>query len=134
MRTIFHKFTDFSDVGISMIWRFACTAPQIHVISPQGCSRSRINTVMNACVEAKEAGISLKLDYFLVGTEICYTGAEVIGTIKNYVNLDVDTICKAYSHTNLLFLSMRAESLGAVSREIRLPLFLKAPKTALRLT
>jgi hypothetical protein len=47
---------------------------------------------MNACTEAKYVGLSLNLDYFLVGTQLCYPGAEVHGTIKNYVNLDVDTI------------------------------------------
>lgn len=86
-----------------MIWRFACTAPQIHVISKQGASRSRVNAVMNACTEAKGVGIALKLDYFLVGTRICYSGAEVIGTIKNYVNLDVDTIWLTQNDTFMLF-------------------------------
>jgi hypothetical protein len=58
---------------------------------------------MNACTEAKSVGLALKLEYFLVGTRIRYPGAEVFGTIKNYVNLDVDTIWLTQNSTYITF-------------------------------
>lgn len=67
-------------------------APQIRNISEQGGSRSRVNIVMSACSEAKSVGLALQLGYFLVGNRICYGDSAIIGTIKNYVNLDVDTV------------------------------------------
>ena len=68
-------------------------APQIRILSDKYCSsRSRVNMVMDACTEAKEVGLALQLDYFLVGYQIPYQVNAVVGTIKNYVNLDVDTI------------------------------------------
>jgi len=82
-----------------MIWRFACTAPQVHKISEHGASRSKVNTVMNACTEAKAVGLALKLDYFLVSTRECYSASTVLGTIKNYINLNLDTIWLTHSNT-----------------------------------
>jgi hypothetical protein len=55
-------------------------------------SRSRVIIVMNACTETKSVGLALKLDYFLVGPQTSYPSPEVFSTIKNYVNLDVDTV------------------------------------------
>jgi len=86
-----------------MIWRFACTAPQVHNISEHGASRSKVNAVMNTCTEAKAVGLALKLDYFLVSTRVYYPGAEVLSTIKNYVSLDLDTIWLTHNNTFSLF-------------------------------
>lgn len=57
---------------------------------------------MNACSEAKAVGLELKLDYFLVGNRVCYLGgATVTGTIKSFVNLDVDTIFLTHDYLSI---------------------------------
>lgn len=45
--------------------------------------------VMDSCTEAKEAGLALRMDYFLVGSEIPHFTNSVAGIIKTYVNPDV---------------------------------------------
>jgi hypothetical protein len=75
----------------------------VHNLSKHGGSRSNVNLVMNACTEAKEVGVALELDYFVVSYQIGYTGSEIFGTIKNYVNLDVDTIWLTQNDTSMLF-------------------------------
>lgn len=75
-----------------MIWRFACTAPQIHVIAcGEKGSRANVNKVMNACTEAKSVGLALQLDYFCFHTYYNHTDPRYPGLVKYFVNADVDT-------------------------------------------
>jgi hypothetical protein len=86
-----------------MVWRFACTAPQIHIMSDRGASRSRVNTVMSACTEAKSVGLALKLDYFRVSTQTGHADSAVPEPIKCFVNRDVDTFWLIPSRGVLFF-------------------------------
>jgi hypothetical protein len=62
-------------------------------MSREGASRSNISSVFNSCSKACEVGPSLQLDYFLCSYRVNYhDGTSAIGTIRNYINLDVDTI------------------------------------------
>lgn len=73
-------------------------------MNDSGASRSKINAVLNSCSEARDVGLSLKLDYFLCGNRVRFSdGTEAHGTIRNYVNLDVDTIWRADNDSFLGF-------------------------------
>ncbi|KAN0113074.1 hypothetical protein V8E51_006025 [Hyaloscypha variabilis] len=75
------------------VWFFSFRAPQIHVINAEETSRSKLNSVFNACSEARQVGQSLKLDYFLCSYRVnCFDGTAAIGTIRNYINADLDTL------------------------------------------
>ncbi|PMD44940.1 hypothetical protein L207DRAFT_524378 [Hyaloscypha variabilis F] len=68
-------------------------APQIHVINGEETSRSKLNSGFNACSEARQVGQSLKLDYFLCSYRVnFFDGTAAIGTIRNYINADLDTL------------------------------------------
>lgn len=66
----------------SRVWMFALLAPQIHIIRPDGSSRSRTNAIVQTCREAQGEANRLGLDYYIIGSR---------GTCKNYVNLLEDT-------------------------------------------
>jgi hypothetical protein len=75
-----------------MIWRIACRAPQIHILGWDMTSQSRINSILNTNREARAVVSELELDYILMSTEIRLPGPrKVPGTVKIYINLDVDT-------------------------------------------
>jgi hypothetical protein len=73
-----------------MIWQLACQAPQVHVLQSGRVSRSQICFIMNTCKEARAAATALQLDYFTLNSHVC--SAKIPGTIKNYVNLAIDTL------------------------------------------
>jgi hypothetical protein len=75
------------------VWYFAYRAPQLHILSDWDASRSELNSVFNSCSEAREVGQSLELDYFVWGNrEELADGNRITGNIRNYVNLDIDTL------------------------------------------
>lgn len=76
-----------------MIWHLACLAPQTILINDLGASRSKINSIVNTCREAREVASGLQLDYYRVSECLVEEGADrKPGKVKNYVNLHVDTI------------------------------------------
>jgi len=63
------------------------------VINGEETSRSKLNSGFNACSEARQVGQSLKLDYFLCSYRVnFFDGTAAIGTIRNYINADLDTL------------------------------------------
>jgi hypothetical protein len=54
-----HQTEDLANSGHRLIWRFACTAPQVHIITHEKAAQGRVNKVMNACTEAKSVGLRL---------------------------------------------------------------------------
>jgi len=78
-----------------MIWQFACLAPQTIIISCDGASRSKINSVVESCREARDVAAGLQLDYYLASTDHDnhdFEGLINAGLVKNYINLHVDTV------------------------------------------
>ncbi|KAG4438000.1 hypothetical protein IFR05_006501 [Cadophora sp. M221] len=71
------------------IWRFALTAPQIHVFGEKKASVSTVNMVMQACKEARDEGLALGLDYY----EHCsiYPQHSHLMGPRQYMNMEVDT-------------------------------------------
>ena len=53
---------------------------------------------MNTCKEARDAADSLQLDYFRLNSHGC--SPEIAGNVKNYVNLEVDTVWMAQQTDN----------------------------------
>ena len=76
----------------SRVWQYAARAPQIHILSNGRASQSKVVSIVNSCVEAREAVYALKLDYFININVPLSESPERIGKVRNYVNLDVDTI------------------------------------------
>jgi hypothetical protein len=78
----FHRFSAFPVEIRNMIWTFALVAPQTHIITASMFSYSRVNTIMDACHEARSQGMKLRLPYYRLGhTKTNY-----------YINPHVDTI------------------------------------------
>jgi len=73
-----------------MIWDFALTTPQTHILWDTIISQSKINLVMQSCTEAQDRGLKLQLPFFQSGHD------DVLGPSaklpKHYINLDIDTI------------------------------------------
>lgn len=75
-----------------MIWRMALTAPQIHTLGKGYCSKSKVNDVMQACVEARDECLKLKLPFFKATKLPSPEKAWAMSCPKNYVNWEVDTL------------------------------------------
>lgn len=76
-----------------LIWEFALTAPQVHIISEDLVSFSKVNYVMQACKEARGRGQKLLLPYYLMSTTPTYELQEwKEESVKHYINVNVDTI------------------------------------------
>jgi hypothetical protein len=73
----------------AMIWNLALVAPQIHIMGEKAVSRSKINSVMQACREARNLGLALELSYFQVRA-IASNDASPFG--RYYLNYDADII------------------------------------------
>ncbi|KUJ23295.1 uncharacterized protein LY89DRAFT_777073 [Mollisia scopiformis] len=71
-----------------LIWKFAMMAPQVHIIGSPSHKQSRVNIVMQACKEAREEGLRLKLPYYRY---TCGAPRGVLTSLEYYVNWDVDT-------------------------------------------
>lgn len=71
-----------------------------------GATRSKINSIMNACKEARSAAISLQLDSFSHHTDQNIMPFRSMSMIKHYVNLDLDTIWFPQSLSGLLSLGL----------------------------
>lgn len=71
-----------------LIWKVALTEPQIHIWGERAVSRSRVNTVMQACREARDECLKLKLHFYHVN-EYCHFNPKCI---RNYINYDNDII------------------------------------------
>jgi 2EXR family len=71
-----------------MIWDFALTTPQIHIMWDSLISQSKINHVMQSCKEARDEGLRLHMSYF----QLQPPGQELEDAPKNYINLGIDTI------------------------------------------
>jgi len=85
--THFHRFSKLPREIRDTIWKFALTAPQTHITRRELVTRSQVNMIMRVCREARTQGLKLRLPYFAC----CYT-QDHPDWVKNYVNLDVDTI------------------------------------------
>lgn len=63
-------------------------------MSEDGASRSKILDIMEACTQAKEAIMEMKLDYFRVSRGLLTYDTNTpldIGMTMNYINVDLDT-------------------------------------------
>ncbi|CZR51726.1 uncharacterized protein PAC_01603 [Phialocephala subalpina] len=84
------KFSKFKELPVEIrciIWRMALTVPQIHIITDELVSRSKVNLVMQACTEARDVGLKLKLAFFQVGPMKFFNQ-----NIRDYMNWEDDTI------------------------------------------
>jgi len=85
----FPKFPKLPAEIRTMIWKLALVAPQIHIMGKKAVSRSKINSVMESCKEARDLGLALELSYFRVRA-IASNDESPLG--KNYLNYDADVI------------------------------------------
>jgi hypothetical protein len=89
-----------------MIWHFTWLAPQTIIISSEGVSESRIVSVVNSCREAREIALKLQLDYYLATKHMSggpRSNRQVLGRVKNYVNLHADTVWLTRVEKSALF-------------------------------
>ena len=84
----FHRFSKLPTEIRCMIWKFALTAPQVHIIHSSKISRSQVNTVMQACREARSQGLKLQIPYYQISRHRELDPQDN----RHYINLDVDTI------------------------------------------
>jgi hypothetical protein len=82
----FHLFLKLPVELRNIIWTMALTVPQIHIMNDELGSRSKVNTVMQACREARSQAMSLQLPYFAPNT------CTPFRLTRQYMNPDWDTI------------------------------------------
>jgi hypothetical protein len=83
----FHRFSKLPREIRDAIWKYALTAPQTHTISGELVTRSQVNLIMRVCGEARALGFKLRLPYYAR-----WYAPEHPDWVKNYMNLDVDTL------------------------------------------
>jgi hypothetical protein len=71
----------------NIIWHFALSTPQTHIISMERISRSKSNVIMQACREARLLGLKLEMPYFRTYSRI----TRELRDTKHYINLEHDT-------------------------------------------
>ncbi|KAF4628990.1 hypothetical protein G7Y89_g9158 [Cudoniella acicularis] len=70
-------------------------------MNDSGASRSHITSISNSCKEARAAVVALGLDYYLLSPDQTNWYEKAIGTIKNYINVDLDTVWLTENGTSL---------------------------------
>jgi hypothetical protein len=106
-----------------MIWQSACLSPQTIIISRDGASRSKINSIVDSCEEARDVASTLKLNYYLAGTDEDNYDAEDLahtGLLKNYMNLQVDTVWLTKEEESIILPENIAWVCGKCLREMRI--------------
>jgi hypothetical protein len=64
--TTFHRFPSFPPEIRQLIWRHSFSDPQLHIVSEQVATNSRISVIMQACREAYQEGLLLQLPYYTI--------------------------------------------------------------------
>lgn len=83
----------------NLIWTFALTAPQTHIVTRSIISRSNVNIVMQSCRTARSLGLKLQLPCFqIMDSQVARLGDPPPCDHKQYMNLHLDTLWFADSN------------------------------------